>query len=238
MSAGSTELTMSISEVCIIIWWMHLPMAITLLILNLGWLRYYAIAFAYVSNFIWTLTHCHVSNDGSVGIFTTRFVSTNQFLLLDDLLKISSLLFFTFTAGHVSQLTSGTSAMKSFLDPSKPLSGYGLTRSTHRCLLRSAYHKFRWSMAIFCVQLLFTWHDLCDCVWIRWLFRSFPIHLSFYCFLRWVCLGCCCRLLQWQWYNEPSLLHVQFLSSLIWRSSPLSRVALHLKKCLSLACAL
>jgi hypothetical protein len=49
MSAGSSELTMSISEVHIIIWWMHLLMTIALRILNLGWLTYYAIAFAYDS---------------------------------------------------------------------------------------------------------------------------------------------------------------------------------------------
>jgi hypothetical protein len=46
ISAGSSELAVSISEVRIIIWWMHLPMAIALRILNLDRLTFlcYAIA--------------------------------------------------------------------------------------------------------------------------------------------------------------------------------------------------
>ncbi len=118
--------------------------------------------------------------------------------------------YFSFTVDHVSQLTSGTSVMKSFSDPTKSLSVYGLTRSTHRGHLRSACHKFRWPMAIFCVHLLFTWHDLCD--WFKSNGSSIPFPYISACiaFLRQVCMGfgCYCMSLQWHWYNEPSLLHV------------------------------
>jgi hypothetical protein len=56
MSAGSSELAMSISEVRIIIWWMHLLMPIALRILNLGWLTFlcYAIALH-----VWQITFEH-----------------------------------------------------------------------------------------------------------------------------------------------------------------------------------
>ena len=60
---------------------------------------------------IWTLTHCHISNDGSAGIYTTRFLSTNQFLLLDDLSKISSLLTLLLPLIMLVKLTSGTSVI-------------------------------------------------------------------------------------------------------------------------------
>jgi hypothetical protein len=108
MSAGSSELAMSISEVRIIIWWMYLPMTIALRICNLGWLTYYAIALHMFQSVIWTLTHCHISNDGSAGIYTTRFLSTNQILLLDDLSKISSLLTLLLPLIMLVKLISGT----------------------------------------------------------------------------------------------------------------------------------
>jgi hypothetical protein len=70
MSAGSSELAMSVSDVCIIIWWMYLLMAIALRIFNLGWLTVlcYAIAL-HVRQFMFE--HCPgvVHNNSGAWVF-------------------------------------------------------------------------------------------------------------------------------------------------------------------------
>ncbi len=95
---------------------------------------------------IWTPTRFCILNSNIVGIYTTRFLLTNQLIQSDDLSKISSLIVLSLpltflvinrmivgNSTTLNQLEAGSimvRAMKSIDEPSLPLSVYGPTRLT------------------------------------------------------------------------------------------------------------
>ena len=138
-------------------------------------------------------------------------------------------------------------AMKSIAYPSKPLSVYRSTRSTHKAShgVLNTILDGRWPYFSGC--LLFTWHDLHAFVmdWMVYL-TPFQYIASFHCLfkmsvpqvLQIVAIqnitACHCNGFG---ITSLPLLHMHFSSLIIWSSSPLSRVALHTKYCLSLLSA-
>ncbi len=75
--------------------------------------------------------------------------------------------------------------------------------------------------------------------------HTFPVYCSFHCLfetgmpraLKIVVIPHNCTTLQGLWYSSHPLWHMQLSFSISWSSSPLSRTALLLKKCLSLVSA-
>ncbi len=127
---------------------------------------------------IWTPTHCCILNIGILGIYTTKFLLTNQLIQSDDLSKICSsiVLSLPLTFLVINHMIVGNSttlnqleaesimvrAMKSIDEPSLPLSVYRPTRLTHKVSHGVLITILDGRCPYFCVHFLFTWQVLHD----------------------------------------------------------------------------
>ena len=125
MSASSTELAMSVSEVRIIVWWMRVRWQLLWGFLIFAGLRFYDIAL-HMFKIHLNFDPVSYKNIGTRVSTQPGFCQLINCLLLDDLLKISLLLTLLLS---LIMLVNWLAVIQS---SSKLLSVPGLTRSTHR----------------------------------------------------------------------------------------------------------